>query len=113
METEHINQVAQPLAMDIQNPHQGSHRSKKIVIVLSVILIILAVSWIVLEIKAKRDYLRTPEGQMQLLRDSSDPVTTTPTEQKAQLDALQKSSVPTTASREQILKELENLGQKK
>ena len=113
METQHTTEPSQTPSMDIHAPQREAHHSRKIVITLSILLVILATAWILIQSRTRRDYLPTPEEQMQLLRDSSEPVTTTIIQQKAQLDALEKSSVPNQASREALLQELELLGQKK
>ncbi len=100
---------------DIQQPTVRSgkmHASTKFVIVLSIVLVVVAGVYIGLMVKQKRArdaYLRTPEGQLNALKQTSQPVTATIQERAQAMEALEKSSRPVSQTREGALSELQSL----
>lgn len=101
-------------SFDIQSPVRPSsmHHSHWVVIIASVLIVVLGASLIVLRIKEKRAhdaYLRTPEGQLQALEATSEPVTATDQERYDTLTELQKNSGPSSMTKEEGLKALESL----
>lgn len=91
-----------------------AHHSRKVVIIASLVLCILAAVLIFMRIKQKRAYeayVRTPEGQLAALKATSMPVTTTPEEQYTELEALQKSGKSSEISHEDQIRGLNALEQ--
>ena len=88
-------------SFDIQTPSQQTttHHSRRTVVIVSIIVIIIGAILIGLHIKAKRAhdaYLRTPQGQLQALEATSEPVTATQEERYDEAMKLQQTSGQTT-----------------
>lgn len=73
--------------------------SRKILIISSIVLVILAIVFILLKIKARHDYLKTPMGRLETLEKNSAPVTKSLEERYAQMNEGQKY-FPTTRTEE-------------
>ncbi len=102
-------------AFDIGRPTTGQpahHRTRNVIIVISVITIIIGVIYILIAIKERHDYnnyLKTAAGQLEMLERTSKPVTATPSERAAELEAMQKSSGTVTVDREDRINDLKAL----
>lgn len=100
-----------PQPSSIQSTHTP-HHSRIVLLVSSAILIILAAVLIMFRIRAKREYdayLKTPEGQMDRLRQTSRPVTKTSQERATDMEQLSTTSAPVQATHQQQIDTLTTL----
>ncbi len=110
---EPTNKPNQKPSMDIATPvnSSGHHSSRKVVIVVSIVLVVLAAILIALQIKARNDYWKSPEGILQRLEESSRPLTKTPEDRQKDLEMLHAQSATVTATNQESLNALQVLEQ--